>query len=147
MDNNNIPLNFTISELLHSDTAKNNKINNTPDNTSLDNLLILIVKCLQPVRQILGKPMIISSGYRNALVNRLVGGSNTSEHTKGMAADFVVNGMSPAEIIKKIRQSGIKYTQLIEEYSGNTSWVHISYNKNNLKCETLRYKNGVYTKI
>lgn len=139
-------LNFSISELIHSDTAIRNNINNMPDLKAIDNMLQLIVNCLQPIRDKIGKPMVVTSGYRNSVVNKLVGGSTTSHHTQGMAVDFVINGMTPNQIIDFIRKSGIKYTQLIEEYSKNTSWVHISYNPKDLKCENLLYKNGKYTK-
>lgn len=140
-------LNFTISELIHSQTAIAHNVNNMPDINSLDNLLTLIVECLQPIRNKLGKPMVITSGYRNDKVNRLVGGSDTSEHKKGMAADFIINGMTVQAVIEFIRKTGLKYTQLIEEHAKNTSWVHISYNPKNLKKETLLYKNGKYARI
>jgi uncharacterized protein YcbK (DUF882 family) len=117
-----------------------------PDINSLDNLLTLIVECLQPIRDKIKKPIVITSGYRNSQVNKLVGGSNTSQHAKGQAVDFVIKGMTPKQIIDFIRKSGVKYTQLIEEYANNTSWVHIGYDPKNLKCETLLYKNGIYTK-
>lgn len=140
-------LNFKLSELIHSDTACKFNINNYPDINSLDNLLDLIVFCLQPIRDKIKKPMIITSGYRNSQVNKLVGGSDTSHHKKGMAADFIIHGMTNTDIVKFIKNSGIKYTQLIEEHSKSASWVHISYDKKNLKCETLLYKNGKYVKI
>ena len=76
-------LNFKMSELIYSETAIKNNVNNMPDINSLDNLLNLIYYCLQPARELLGAPMIITSGYRNPLVNRLVGGVNSSQHTKG----------------------------------------------------------------
>jgi uncharacterized protein YcbK (DUF882 family) len=136
-----------MSELIKSDTAIKNNINNRPDTTSLDNMLKLIVFCLQPIREKLGKPMTITSGYRNSQVNKLLNGSTTSEHVKGMAADFVVSGMTVEQVVAFIRKCGVKFTQLIEEHSGTTVWTHISYNPNNLKCEVLRYKNGTYTKI
>lgn len=140
-------LNFSISELIHSDTAIRHNINNMPDIKAIDNMLELIVYCLQPIRDKLKKPMIITSGFRNQQVNKLVGGVANSQHTTGQAVDFYVNGMTVKEIIDFVRKSGIKYTQLIEEYANATSWVHIAYNRNNLKCETLLYKNGKYTKI
>lgn len=140
-------LNFSISELIHSDTAIRNNINNMPDIKSIDNMLELIVYCLQPIRDKLKKPMIITSGFRNQQVNKLVGGVANSQHTTGQAVDFYVNGMTVQQIIDFIKKSGIKYTQLIEEHTKNTSWVHISCDKKNLKCETLLYKNGIYTKI
>lgn len=140
-------LNFTLSELIHSDTAEKYNINNMPDIKSLDNLLYLICDCLQPVREVFQKPMIITSGFRTKRVNELCGGSKTSEHLTGCAADFIIKGLSVAEIVQRIRRTTIPYNQLIEEHSQNTCWVHISYKKTGNKREVLRYKNGVYTKI
>lgn len=119
-------LKFKMSELLHSDKANKYNIRNTPDLQSLDCMLDLIYYCLQPIREALGKPMIITSGYRNAQVNKLVGGKANSQHLKGQAADFVVQGMTPEQIIAKIKASGIEYDQIINEYD---RWVHISYVK------------------
>lgn len=119
-------LNFTISEMIKSDTADKNNINNTPDINSLDNMLELIFYVLQPLRAKLGKPMIITSGYRNSQVNKLVGGASNSQHTKGQAVDFVVNGMTPAKVCEFIKNSDVEYDQCINEYN---QWTHISYNK------------------
>lgn len=138
-------LNFKISEFIHSDTATRLKINNLPDINSLDNLLYLICECLQPIREYIKRPMIISSGYRCKALNTAVGGVKNSAHLYGRAADFVINGLTPADIIKLIIKSGVKYTQLIEEHSGSNHWVHIEYNRNNLKCQNLLYKNGKYS--
>ena len=121
-------LNFTISELIHSDEAVKNKINNMPDINSLDNLLELVVLCLQPIRDKLKKPMIITSGYRNAQVNKLVGGVSNSMHQYGQACDFKVSGMTPAQIVEFIKKSGVEYDQVINE---SDKWVHISYVKGN----------------
>ncbi len=142
-----MPLNFKMSELIHSDTAAKYNINNMPDINSLDNMLILIIDCLQPIRELLGKAVFINSGYRCSQLNKLVGGSPTSEHLKGMACDFHCYGLYPKQIVKLIKNSDIQYTQLIEEHSKNKSWVHISYNKDDLKRETLLYINGKYAKI
>ncbi len=119
-------LNFKISELIYSDTAIKHNINNMPDINSLDCMLDLIHYCLQPIREKIKKPMIITSGYRCPDVNRLVGGKSNSQHLKGQAADFQIRGMSPAEIIQRIYTMGIEYDQLINEYNG---WVHISFVK------------------
>lgn len=129
-------LNFKMSELIYSETAIKNNINNMPDINSLDNLLNLIYYCLQPARELLGAPMIITSGYRNPLVNRLVGGVNSSQHTKGQAADFTVSGITPSQIISIIKTSKIEFDQLINEYD---KWVHISYNKGKNRREVLKY--------
>jgi uncharacterized protein YcbK (DUF882 family) len=140
-------LNFTISELVASDTATRNNIKNVPDNAELDNLLKLIVFCLQPIRDKLGKPMVVTSGYRCSRLNTLLNGSATSDHCYGRACDFVVNGMSVADVVKFIRNSGVPFKQLIEEHSGSTVWVHISYDPNNLKKQVLKYENGKYITI
>lgn len=129
-------LNFTISELIHSDEAVKNKINNMPDINSLDNLLELVVLCLQPIRDKLKKPMIITSGYRNAQVNKLVGGVSNSMHQYGQACDFKVSGMTPAQIVEFIKKSGVEYDQVINEYD---KWVHISYVKGNNRKQVLKY--------
>lgn len=129
-------LNFKMSELIYSETAIKNNVNNMPDINSLDNLLNLIYYCLQPARELLGAPIIITSGYRNPLVNRLVGGVNSSQHTKGQAVDFTVLGITPSQIISIIKTSKIEFDQLINEYD---KWVHISYNKGKNRREVLKY--------
>lgn len=129
-------LNFKMSELIHSDTAVRQNINNMPDINSLDCMLDLIVHCLQPIREKIAKPMIISSGYRNSQVNKLVGGVATSQHCKGQAVDFTVKGMSVAAVIEFIKKSGIEYDQLINEYN---KWVHISYVKGKNRKQVLKY--------
>ena len=128
-------LNFTISELVKSDTAEKAGINNTPDINSLDNLLELIFYVLQPLRDKLGKPMVITSGYRNSQVNKLVGGASNSGHLYGQAADFVVNGMTPAQVVEFIKKSGIEFDQCIDE----GGWTHISFNKGHNRRQVLKY--------
>ena len=132
-----MPLNFKISELIHSDTAIRNNINNMPDINSLDNMLELIVYCLQPIREKIGKPMIISSGYRNSTVNKLVGGAKNSQHLNGQAVDFTIKGMSVTQIIEFIKKSGIEYDQCINEYD---KWCHISYNKGHNRKQCFKIK-------
>lgn len=119
-------MNFKMSELTHSDTAIKHNINNIPDINSMDCLLELIVYVLQPLRDKVDKPVIITSGFRNSQVNKLVGGALTSQHTKGQAVDFNIKGMNIAATIDFIKKSGIEYDQLINEYD---KWVHISFHK------------------
>ena len=128
-------LNFTISELVKSDTAEKNGLNNTPDINSLDNLLELIFYVLQPLREKLGKPMVITSGFRSVKVNELVGGVDNSQHLYGQAVDFVVNGMTPKQVVEFVTKSGIEFDQLIDE----GSWTHISYNKGHNRKQVLKY--------
>lgn len=128
-------LNFTMSELIHSDIATQNNINNMPDIKALNNLLELIFYCLQPIRDLIKKPMIITSGYRCGELNNKIGVKN-SQHTKGQAADFIIKGKTPKEIIEIIKNSNIEYDQLINEYD---KWVHISFNKNKNRKQVLKY--------
>lgn len=130
-------LNFKISELIHSDTAIKNNINNMPDINSLDNMLDLIFYCLQPIRNLIKKPMIIPSGFRCKKVNELVGGKANSQHLKGQAVDFQIKGMTPREIIEIIKKSNIEFDQLINEYN---LWVHVSFNKTKNRRQVLVLK-------
>ena len=109
-------LNFSVSELIHSDNAIKAGLDNMPAIKEIDNLLNLIFYCLQPIRDKLKKPMIITSGYRNMKVNFLAGGKANSQHLKGQAADFTVQGMKVKQIIDFILESGIEFDQLINEY-------------------------------
>lgn len=135
--------NFTISELLHSDIATKYKISNIPDAKSLDCLFDLIVYCLQPIRNYIGKPIIINSGYRCAKLNSHpeIKGASNSGHLTGRCADIHVNGMTAKEVYNAVKRSGVRYRQCILE---NNSWVHIDYKKDDLKCENLIYDGKSY---
>ena len=143
-------LNFTISELIHSDTAIKYNIVNMPDIYSLDNMLDLIWFCLQPIRNKLGKPIIITNGFRSfALWNKLkdlgLNPSKTSQHLKGQAADLIVKGMTQEALFNFIKDCGVEFDQLIWEQDNNC--VHISYVKgNNRKQILIRDKNHRYIK-
>lgn len=126
-------LNFKMSELIYSDTALRHNINNMPDINSLDCMLDLIYNVLQPLREKLGRPVIVTSGYRNTQLNALVGGVANSQHTKGQAADIIVNGMGVAQLVEFIKKSSIEYDQLINE----RDWVHISYVKGKNRKQNL----------
>jgi hypothetical protein len=132
-----IKLNFTMSELLHSDIAEKYNISNIPDKKSLDNMLILMLECLQPIRNYINKPMIISSGYRSPRLNGhpLIQGKDNSQHITGQAVDFTVKGLTPKQIIEKVIASGVEFDQLINEHN---IWVHISYNKGNNRKQVLK---------
>ncbi|MGP1676412.1 MAG: D-Ala-D-Ala carboxypeptidase family metallohydrolase [Burkholderiales bacterium] len=118
--------NFSLEQLIHSETAERERIDNTPGADIIDNLRLL-AEGLERVRIMTGFPLEISSGYRCPELNRHVGGANTSQHTQGLAADFTCAEFgSPVEIIKAIRDSGIDFDQCILEYA---KWVHISFSK------------------
>lgn len=139
-------LNFTMSELINSNEAKKYGINNIPnDKQILDNLLVLITECLQPIRDISQRAFIITSGYRCQTLNSLpsIRGAKNSQHLTGQAADFVIKGLTVDEAYNFIKKSNVKYTQLIKE---KNQWIHISYCKNNLKCENLIFNGKDYIK-
>lgn len=134
-----IKLNFTMSELLKSEVAEKYNISNIPDKQSLDNMLILICECLQPLREFIGKPMIISSGYRSPRLNGhpLINGAPNSQHVTGQAVDFTIKGMTPRKIIEKIDASGVEFDQCINE---KDIWIHLSYNKGNNRRQIMYIK-------
>lgn len=130
-------LNFTMSELLNSDEAKKHGINNIPNNKQvLDNLLLLITECLQPIRNYIGKPIQVTSGYRCQTLNNLptIRGAKNSQHLTGQAADIVIKGMAPKQVIEKIKASGVEYDQLINEFN---LWTHVSYSKDRNRKQEL----------
>lgn len=124
----NLSAHFTLAELTHSQTAARRGIDNKPTDAALANMRDILCPGLEQVRALLGKPVLISSGYRSQLLNAAVGGSAKSQHMDGLAADFTCPGYGPplavAQIIKK---SGIEFDQLLYEFD---SWVHISFSKN-----------------
>lgn len=113
---------FSLEELIFSDIAARNNLDNKPNDIVIGNLTRL-AKLLEEVRLLLNKPIRINSGYRSIHVNALLGSKPTSQHCLGCAADIRVDGMTPDDIVKAIKNSNIKYDQLIREFD---SWVHIS---------------------
>lgn len=121
--------NFTLNELTHSSTANYHKVDNSPGRLELDNLKKLCEKILQPIRNKWGDSIFVTSGYRNPIVNRLVGGSTSSQHLNGEAADITVGSKKDNKklfdlIVKMIEDGEIKVGQLISEK--DYSWIHIS---------------------
>ena len=131
--------NFTLNELTRSQTAIRRGIDNSPTMTVIDNLQALVDNVLQPLRDSQG-PVNITSGYRSEAINAAVGGSNTSHHTRGMAADLTVVGKTNREICEWIRDN-LKFTQLIWEFptkeNPQAGWVHVAYDPKDLKCQVL----------
>lgn len=114
---------FSLAELITSQTAIRKGIDNTPSTEALENLHRL-AQSLETVRDLLGGvPIHISSAYRCPTLNQAIGGSQTSFHCKGLAADFVAPQFgTPLEVATAIRDYGLLYDQLIHEYG---RWVHL----------------------
>ncbi|MFW2176639.1 MULTISPECIES: D-Ala-D-Ala carboxypeptidase family metallohydrolase [unclassified Moraxella] len=128
-----ITANFSLAELTHSNTAVARGIANTPTEAHKQNLIHACVNLWQPMRDLLGKPVHINSGYRSTAVNKAVGGSPTSAHSIGFAIDFVCPAFgSPREIVQflatELPKHGIGFDQIILEFPDtDNSWVHIGY--------------------
>lgn len=132
--------NFTLEELYRSSEAEKKHLNNVPSALEIKQLDLLAKTILQPIRNRCGFPVWVSSGYRSAAVNKAVGGSATSQHCRGQAADIkACKGHTNKELfdcIKKMVERGeIVVGQLINEY--NYSWIHVSLPYNTKKNEIL----------
>jgi hypothetical protein len=136
----NLSPNFTLSEMTKSETALRHGMENTPGDTEIANLKLLAEKVLQPVRDHYKRGVKVNSGFRHPEVNAKVGGSRTSDHCKGMAADIEIPGVANAELAEWIQQN-LDYTQLILEFYTpgipDSGWVHVSYDPANLKKQVL----------
>ena len=148
---------FTLKEMLVSSKAANHKpepIPNIPLKCHLTALQNLVDRTLEPLRQHLGLPIQVNSGYRCEMVNKLVGGVPTSQHLKGEAADITIPRCSrpfahasdeqAARLIYSYAKEYAEFDQLILEHSGTSWWVHISckidYQRN--RHEKLMIENG-----
>ena len=132
-----ISKNFTLLELTKSNTATRLGISNTPDKEGIHKLRLLATELLQPLRNAVG-PLRVTSGYRSESLNKAIGGSNKSQHTKCEAVDlqFVKRGsMDNMRIFNAIVTLGLDFDQLILEFGGatadkdsdNPDWIHISW--------------------
>ncbi|UOG51093.1 D-Ala-D-Ala carboxypeptidase family metallohydrolase [Leptospira noguchii] len=119
----NLSKNFTLSELTVTQTG----LPNVPDERQIVNLKRLCETILEPLREAIGKPIGINSGFRSPAVNRKVKGSVTSQHMAGEAADICVAGMSTLDIVKLITKLKLPFHQLINEgTTTGVTWVHVS---------------------
>jgi zinc D-Ala-D-Ala carboxypeptidase len=132
--------NFSLAELTKSETALRHDMDNTPGPVEIGNLTELAGKVLQPVRDHYAKGVKVNSGFRHPDVNAKVGGSKTSDHCKGQAADIEIPGVPNAELAEWIKDN-LEFTQLILEFYTpgipDSGWVHVSYNPDNLKKQVM----------
>ncbi len=132
--------NFSLSELTRSQTATRRGIENQPNDEQLANLVALCECVLQPIRDHFGKSVRISSGLRVPELNAAIGGSTTSDHCRGMAADIEVPPVDNLELARWIEGSGLAFRQLILEYYDGTpdsGWIHVSYDPADNKRQVL----------
>ena len=147
-----ISKNFTLAELTKSNTDKRFGISNMPDKIGIHKLRLLATELLQPIRDRLSAPLRITSGYRSESLNKAIGGSNKSHHTKCEAVDlqFVKRGkMDNMKIFECLINSAIEFDQCILEFGGatadkdsdNPDWIHLSWKiKGNRRQILVAYK-------
>lgn len=134
---------FTLQELTRSDTADRLGIDNTPDAAVVEHLETLVAQLLDPLREAFGRPIIVTSGYRCLELNTAVGGSPTSAHLQGYAADLVPKDGDVQRFLEFtyfwLLRTGTPYDQLIAETSSKgAKWMHIGLYS---PRHTQRYEN------
>ena len=136
----NLTKNFTLAEMTKSETALRHGMENEPGEKEIGNLKLLCEKVLQPVRDHFGKGVKVNSGFRHPDVNAKVGGSRTSDHTRGQASDIEIPGVPNAELAEWIKDN-LEFRQLILEFYTpgvpDSGWVHVSYVAEDNKKEVL----------
>lgn len=144
--------NFALREFTESNTAIRRGINNNPTAEHIHNLAELVENILQPLRDKIGQSIRVTSGYRSEALNEAIGGSKTSDHSHGRAADIklVVDGVNKSELLyHTIKNMGVPFKQLIWEFGDDDTpqWVHIAFDKANNKGQCLQaYKDNGKTK-
>lgn len=125
--------NFSLEEMTKSATAKRLGIHNIPTTEETNYLKQLCQEILQPIRDVYGQPIIVSSGFRCTRLNKAVGGVSNSDHIHGCAADIhtvsdtIADNKKLFDLIIKMKNEGkISCRQIINEYRFN--WIHVSIN-------------------
>jgi hypothetical protein len=133
--------NFSLNELIYSDTAIRNGMDNNPNEEQINNLKLVCENILEPVRNNFNSPVIINSGYRSPAVCLVVGSSIKSQHTKGQAADFEIIGIPNKDVADWI-VNNLNFDQCILEFwkenEPNSGWVHCSYSSSNNRKQYLK---------
>lgn len=136
----NLTKNFTLAEMIKSETALRHDMDNTPGEQEISALKVLAEKVLQPVRDHFGKGVKVNSGYRSPDVNAKVGGSRTSDHCRGQAADIEIPGVANYDLAKWIVDN-LEFRQVILEFYTpgvpDSGWVHVSFVAEDNKKQVL----------
>ena len=140
----NLSRNFTLRELVRSNTATVRGIDNTPGLEEVRALELLARRTLQPLRDAIGAPLNVSSGYRSEALNEAVGGATRSQHMKGQAADVTAAGLSSLELLQVVQAAGIPFDQAITY--DDLPHLHLSYT-DSPRRQVLRRVAGGYQEI
>ena len=132
--------NLSLAEAISSATALRKGIANKPTQQHLLNLKEVALHIFQPCREHFGKPLRVTSGYRSEALNKAIGGSSKSQHSKGEALDMQsTKGYTNKELFMYIKDH-LEFDQLIGEFPDNVgeyAWVHCSYKKEGNRGEVL----------
>jgi hypothetical protein len=126
---------ISIEEATLSPTGLRLGIDNTPNEDVLINMKLVAERCFEPIRNWYGRPIKVNSFYRCEALNKAVKGSATSQHVQGKAIDISTGTKAGNKLIYEWAKNNLIFDQLINEY--DYAWVHISYNKNNNRNQTL----------
>jgi hypothetical protein len=129
---------ITIEEATFSAKAVSNKISNVPNESQLEAMQHVAVNLFEPLREWYGKPIKINSFFRNLEVNKLVGGSSTSQHCKGEAIDISAGSKEENKKLFDYVCKNLNFDQCINEY--DFKWVHISLKKSENRKQILVIK-------
>jgi hypothetical protein len=126
----------TMEKFCYSPTAIKKGINNSMGLIAIDKAIQLCENVFEPIRNHVGKPIKISSGFRCQQLNRLIGGASGSQHTKGEAFDLELTDRKLFDWILR----NVEFDQLIYEFGNDAhaNWFHISYRKGNNRKQALR---------
>ncbi|UBM12744.1 D-Ala-D-Ala carboxypeptidase family metallohydrolase [Cupriavidus metallidurans] len=116
----NLSPHFTLEEMTASNEAARRRLDNSPSVAQVANLR-RVAQILEAIRTQTQRPVVVSSGYRSPEVNKAVGGSATSAHMQGLAADINCYPYSPFDLGRLIVKAGIEFDQLIQE----GTWLHV----------------------
>jgi hypothetical protein len=128
---------FTLDELLESQSATRKGFTEqfSPSMDVVENLDELCEHILEPLRKAIGYPIFISSGYRCERLNKSIGGAKNSQHLEGKAVDIVDRKNGNQFIFDKIKELGLPFDQMIDEFG--MAWVHVSYDKEKQRKQIL----------
>lgn len=132
--------NFALSEFLVSETAARHGITLAPSDEHVENLSMLCKHVLQPLRDALGAPLHVSSGFRSVWLNQAVGGEWDSQHLTGQAADVYADNVTPYDLAMLAYDEGLLFDQLIV----TRRILHVSYSMDYARGEILTKVDGRY---
>ncbi len=139
--------NFFLNEFIISQVAERHGYRNNPNEKQIENLRLLCMNVLQPLREIINVPIFINSGFRSFDVNAAVGGRFNSQHLEGKAADFIAPSMNLVDVFNIVLQQ-LQFDQLIFEFG---KWIHVSWNgelnRKDVMSSKKVYGKTVYEKV